>query len=135
MVTRTLSTDYGVGLRLVPPPEFSRTLGVSRIVRKATTPRDCLDSLVFPRFSGFLDFPLFWLPGWCFPLFWLPGGCFPVSVTLHCDPRGVVFYHLAAVATQPAPDSVVNKTTAEHPLLLTFRATANPSVFHDFPLF
>ena len=47
----------------------------------------------------------------------------------------VGFYTLAAVATKLAPDPVVNKTTAEHPLLLTFRATANPSVFHDFPLF
>ena len=56
------------------------------------------------RFPGFLDFPLFWLPGWCFPV-----SRSTVSVTQHCVhttgcTRAGVFYHLAAVATQLAPD-------------------------------
>ena len=59
-----------------------------------------------------------------------------VSLTQHCAYTTSctcmgVFYQLHRLVPVP----VVSKTTAEHPSLLTTRATANPLVFHDFPLF
>ena len=76
MVTRTLSTDYSVGLRLVPPPEFSRTLGVPRIVRKATTPRDYRFPKVSPSILWFSRFSTFLAAGLVFSTFLAAGWVF-----------------------------------------------------------
>ena len=60
---RAFSTNCGVGLRPTPTPVpvLNRTPGNS------TQPQQRAS---FPLpFPGSLDFPLFWLPGWCFPVF------------------------------------------------------------------